>query len=62
MFASPLVVAEAGGRGGGGASLTPLGRQVVDRFRAMEAKAWIAVEDDFRSLAADLNADARIEP
>jgi molybdate transport system regulatory protein len=54
MFRTPLVVAETGGRGGGGASLTPLGRKVVARFRAMEARSWAAVERDFRSLAAEL--------
>jgi len=54
MFRSPLVVAETGGRGGGGAELTPLGRKVVERFRAMEANSWSAVERDFRALAAEL--------
>ncbi len=54
MFARPLVAAEAGGRGGGGATLTPLGREVVTRFRAMEAASWTAVEADFRSLARRL--------
>jgi molybdate transport system regulatory protein len=54
MFASPLVVAEAGGRGGGGAQLTPLGREVAERFRAMERKSWAAVEDDFAVLASRL--------
>jgi molybdate transport system regulatory protein len=54
MFKSPLVIAETGGRGGGGASLTPLGRKVVQRFRAMEAGSWAAVERDFRALAAEL--------
>jgi molybdate transport system regulatory protein len=29
MFSAPLVIAEAGGRGGGGATLTPLGFSVV---------------------------------
>ena len=61
MFHAPLVVAEAGGRGGGGAALTPLGRQVVERFRAMEAKTWLAVEGEFRSLAADLRPDRPAE-
>jgi molybdate transport system regulatory protein len=54
MFRSPLVVAGAGGRGGGGAALTPLGREVVQHFRAMEAKAWAAVESEFDGLAAAL--------
>jgi molybdate transport system regulatory protein len=54
MFCEPLVVAEAGGKGGGGATLTPLGREVVARFRAMEAQAWNAAEADFGRLAAKL--------
>jgi molybdate transport system regulatory protein len=54
MFATPLVAAETGGRGGGGATLTPLGREVVRRFRAMEAASWSAIEPDFRRLAKSL--------
>ena len=54
MFAAPLVVAEAGGRGGGGASLTPLGREVVERYRAMEAKALAATRPEFNRLARRL--------
>jgi molybdate transport system regulatory protein len=54
MFATPLVIAETGGRGGGGATLTPLGRSVIERFRAMERKAWSAGRSDFRALAAAL--------
>jgi len=54
MFKTPLVVAETGGRGGGGATLTPLGRKVVERFRAMEAGSWSAVERDFHTLASNL--------
>ncbi len=54
MFAKPLVVAETGGRGGGGAALTPLGREVVSRFRAMEAASWSAIETDFRRLRRQL--------
>jgi molybdate transport system regulatory protein len=50
IFSAPLVTAEAGGRGGGGAALTPLGREVVRRFRAMEAKASTAVESELQSL------------
>ena len=57
MFSSPLVIAEAGGRGGGGATLTPLGRDVVERFRAMEAKANVAAESELRSLRDDLKPD-----
>jgi molybdate transport system regulatory protein len=54
MFKTPLVVAETGGRGGGGARLTPLGRAVVERFRRMEAGSWSAVEPHFRWLSKEL--------
>jgi molybdate transport system regulatory protein len=38
-FRDPLVETEKGGTGGGGsARLTPVGRIVVDRYRAMEAE------------------------
>jgi molybdate transport system regulatory protein len=61
MFAAPLVVAEAGGRGGGGASLTPLGREVVERYRAMESKAVAATRAEFERLAAQLKEQAAPE-
>ena len=61
MFATPLVLAEAGGKGGGGATLTPLGRAVVARFRTMEVGAWSAVEADFRSLVADLKDEPALD-
>jgi molybdate transport system regulatory protein len=54
MFATPLVTAATGGRGGGGASLTPMGREVVKRFRAMETASWSVIEPDFRRLAKAL--------
>jgi molybdate transport system regulatory protein len=54
MFKSPLVVAETGGRGGGGAKLTPLGRKVIERFRAMEAGSWSAVEPHYKALSSEL--------
>jgi molybdate transport system regulatory protein len=54
MFRTPLVVAETGGRGGGGAQLTPLGRSVVKRFRRMEAGSWERVEPDYRWLSKEL--------
>jgi molybdate transport system regulatory protein len=43
-FAKPLVETEKGGSGGGGrASLTPLGRRVLRRYRQMEKDAGKAV-------------------
>jgi len=59
MFRTPLVIAETGGRGGGGAKLSPLGRKVVEHFRAMEASSWAAVERHFDALAALLKKQPR---
>lgn len=48
IFRSPLVEAAPGGARGGGAHLTPLGREVVAHYRAIESKvlkaAWLHVE------------------
>ena len=38
-FQSPLVERSAGGHGGGGTNLTPLGLQMVELYRTMETKA-----------------------
>jgi molybdate transport system regulatory protein len=58
MFRTPLVQAEAGGRGGGGATLTPLGEKVVTRFRTMETAAEAAIETDFKALVKALRKEA----
>lgn len=43
-FGTPVVETQKGGTGGGGhATLTPLGRLVLDRYRRMEADATAAV-------------------
>lgn len=41
-FREPIVAASFGGAGGGGAHLTPLGREALDRYRHMVA----ALESD----------------
>ena len=43
-FRAPLVETAAGGRGGGGASVTEAGRDILARYRAMEEKAEGAIE------------------
>jgi molybdate transport system regulatory protein len=45
-FRDPLVETGRGGRGGGGARLTTLGRKALDRYRRMEATARRAVARD----------------
>ena len=55
-FREPLVASATGGSGGGGASLTPFGRRVLARFRAMEAHVDRALRADlerFSELLAD---------
>ena len=55
-FRSPLVERVAGGRGGGVAALTALGRDALDRYRAMEAQAEAAVAvalEEFADLLKD---------
>jgi molybdate transport system regulatory protein len=52
-FREPLVAATKGGQHGGGAQLTAIGRDVLARYRAMEARASEAVAaemHDFRNL------------
>ena len=53
-FDEPLVVASKGGRSGGGARLTPLGEEVLEAFRAMEAKTQKAVAPLLKRLQSRL--------
>ena len=41
-FGQPVVAATAGGRGGGGAMLTPLGAALVARYEALEDRLDVA--------------------
>lgn len=50
-FVSPLVEKATGGRGGGGANLTELGRDVLARYHAIEQKAADSVAADMEAFA-----------
>ena len=50
IFRRPLVVTLAGGRQGGGATLSPEGRDVIKRYRRMEREAGRAMATDLRAL------------
>lgn len=49
-FLTPVVTTEAGGASGGGTRLTPMGAEVVRRYRSMEAKAAKAGGRDLAAL------------
>lgn len=54
IFAEPLIEKQTGGTGGGGARLSKLGTDVVDRFRAIEQACALACEMDLAVLRANL--------
>ena len=49
-FRTPVVEAEAGGTRGGGAALTPVGIEVVARYRRIEAVAEKSAAAEIRAL------------
>jgi len=51
-FRSPLVVARRGGKAGGGAAPTEMGRRVVALYRRMEEESHAAVQEGFREFQA----------
>jgi molybdate transport system regulatory protein len=59
IFHGPLVQAQMGGTGGGGAVLTSLGREVVTRYRAVEGASATACATDLRALKALLPSRPR---
>lgn len=50
IFKAPVVEKQMGGQGGGGARLSPLGEEVVRRFRSIETAAAAAAEPDMHGL------------
>ena len=51
-FGRPLVLSSRGGAGQGGAQLTPLGREVLARYRAMQAATETAIAAHVQALRA----------
>jgi molybdate transport system regulatory protein len=51
-FAHPVTASEAGGERGGRTALTPLGREVVERYRRIERAAARSAAADLRALRA----------
>ncbi len=53
-FRAPLVDARAGGRQGGGAQLTAFGRELLQRYRAIEQAAVSAAEPHLGAIESEL--------
>jgi molybdate transport system regulatory protein len=53
-YRKPVIVTAVGGERGGGARVTPYGRQLAARFRAMENKASAAIAADLRRFSRQL--------
>jgi len=51
-FRSPVVASQRGGRAGGGAALTPMGRRVVGLYHQLEARSHAAMEKKLREFQA----------
>ena len=55
-FARPLVEANRGGKTGGGATLTEVGREVVEMYREMEKESQNAISPAWKKLKKFLKA------
>ncbi len=51
-FGRPVVEATSGGKGGGGARLTPLGEELIARYDALEAKLDETAQPELDGLRA----------
>lgn len=54
-FVEPVVASQAGGKSGGGASLTPFGADLVARYRRIAASAETAARADILAISQKLN-------
>lgn len=56
-FREPVVAAAPGGAGGGGATLTPFGVEILERYSRIEAAAIAGTEGDLVALARHARAE-----
>ncbi|HEX4302425.1 MAG TPA: LysR family transcriptional regulator [Rhizomicrobium sp.] len=61
-FGAPLVSTATGGKAGGGALLTALGRQVVRQYRALEEASTVAAARYLTALAKRVTAGKSRKP
>ena len=53
-FSQPVVLTATGGKRGGGARVTPFGRELIRHYRAMESKASAAIVKDLQLFSRHL--------
>jgi molybdate transport system regulatory protein len=53
-FREPVVTTQPGGAHGGGAALTPFGRELIEKYRAIEAQAATAAKLQLHALEVSL--------
>lgn len=58
-FGRPLVETARGGAAQGGAFLTPLGEEILARYRAMQKATEVAIADDVAALRAVISDISR---
>ena len=61
-FRDPVVEAQPGGAHGGGATLTPFGQKLVERYRAIEADALVATRKHLRDIEMALKTGKATRP
>ncbi len=49
-FKKPLVISSTGGKGGGGAQLTPLGNRMILLYRSMESSAEASTQSEWKTI------------
>jgi molybdate transport system regulatory protein len=59
LFRKPVVKTTLGGRGGGAATLTEFGEDVIQRYRAMERATGRAIAKDLAALERGLRSAGR---
>jgi molybdate transport system regulatory protein len=58
-FGAPAIITATGGAHGGGASLSPLGRTLIARYRAVERRATRATASDIAAMTKLARRSAR---
>ena len=57
MFSEPVLETKHGGKGGGGATLTAFGVELIQRFRSFEERMAIEAAKEFADLEARFSSD-----